>query len=265
LAALAAAALTATAVVLMFLLDRSQRRFRHSSEARHAERERIARDVHDTILQGAQALLFRLQMWEEDPTIPESLRREITGVVQQTRSMIVAGRERILMIRRADAQPADFRESLAAIGNEASAGKSATFEISLMGAEKELTADTQDQLIAIAREAVRNAYQHAGPTSIVVCVQYLRRALILSVADDGLGIDQSALEGRVHSGHFGLIGMRERAKQLGARLHIHSRPDKGTRIEVIVPAGSAFRDAFRWPWQRHGPTSPGEALCDRAP
>jgi signal transduction histidine kinase len=227
-----------------------QRRYRRAMHERHAERERIARDVHDTLLQGVQALLFRLQMWEEDPGIPESLRAELAEVATQTKSIVVEGRERILMLRRTDAQPADIVESLAAVGNEVSTGKAARFEITIAGGAKSLTAATREQLIDIAREAVRNAYQHARASHVSVNLEYRERALHLSIADDGRGMDPSITANCARASHFGLVGMRERATQLGAQLLIGANGAGGTRVEVVVPARVAFQDAFAWPWQR---------------
>ena len=229
-------------------LDQAQRRYRRGMHERHAERERIARDVHDTLLQGVQALLFRLQMWEEDPDIPAPLRAEFAAVATQTKSIVIEGRERILMMRRTDAQPVDLAESLAAVGNEASAGKAARFEVTIAGGAKSLTVAAKEQLLDIAREAVRNAYQHARAGHVSVHLEYRKRALHMSIADDGQGIDPNAAC-RAQSTHFGLVGMRERARQLGAKFHIGSNGNGGTRVEVIVPARVAFLDAFVWPWQ----------------
>jgi len=230
--------------------DQMKRQYRRGVEARHAERKRIARDIHDTLLQGVQALLFRLQIWEEDPNIPESLRREIAVVSNQTKSMVLEGRERILGMRSTDIQqPVDLIESLALIGGNASVGE-ATFEIKTVGEVRRLIADVQEQLIDIAREGVRNAYQHAEASRISVNVEYHNHSLHVSIADDGHGFDQAVAEGRVKSAHFGLMGMRERARQLGAQFHIRSKSTIGTRIEVIVPASAAYDGGFKWPWQR---------------
>ena len=243
-------ALLILALVFVVWLEHLHKRYRRGVEARHAERERIARDMHDTLLQGVQALLFRLQMWEEDRNIPEPLHQEIAAVSLQTRSIILKSRERILMIRRTDAQPADLAESLGAIGNEASVGKAPAFEVKVAGDPKTLTVEAKEQLLDIAHEAVRNAYQHAGAARVEVNLEYRKRSLIMRIMDDGRGFDSTVAERPAESNHFGLMGMRERASQLGAEFRIHSTIDSGTRIEVIVPARAAFRDAFEWTWQR---------------
>ena len=177
------------ALLFMLRLDQVQRRYRQSMDARHAERERIARDIHDTLLQGVQALLFRLQLWVEDRNIPEYLRVELAEAARQTKSIVVEGRERILMMRRADAQSADLAESLAIVGNESASGQTTAFEVTTAGEAKTLTVHAREQLIDIAREAVRNAYQHARAGRIVVNVEYRKRSLAMSIADDGHGLD----------------------------------------------------------------------------
>jgi signal transduction histidine kinase len=252
-------------VALWFVVrsDQMRRRYRRGVEARHAERKRIARDIHDTLLQGVQALLFRLQIWEEDPNIPESLRREIAAVSHQTKSMVLEGRERILGMRSMDTQPVDLIESLALIAGNASVG-GATFEIKTVGEVRSLTADAQEQLIDIAREGVRNACQHAEASCISVNVEYNKHSLHVSIADDGHGFDQALAEGRVKSAHFGLMGMRERARQLGAQFHIRSKSTIGTRIDVIVPARAAYGGDFKWPWQRR-PEAGGRRFKDHQP
>jgi len=245
----AAAAALLLRLLFALRLDQIHKRYRRGIDARLAERERIARDVHDTMLLGVQALLFRLQMWEDEPSVPDSVRKEMATVIEQTRTIVAEGRQRILMMRRPDAQPVDLVETLAVIGNEASVGKSAIFKVDVVGDGKALTIEAKDQLIDIAREGIRNAYQHANADRITVTIEYTSRSLILTIEDDGCGIEAAVLEGSAKCSHFGLTGMRERAKQLGGRCRVKSRLDWGTRIEVVLPGAIAFSDKSWWPWQ----------------
>jgi signal transduction histidine kinase len=250
---LACAAVILLLALLFFArLEQLHRRYRRAVEARHLERERIARDIHDTLLQGVQAILFRLKMWEEDPQIPRLLRTEMMAVAHQTESIVIEGRERILMMRPTAAPLTDLAQSLAAFENEVSVGQAPSFEVSVTGKPKTLSVEATEQLLDIAREAVRNAYQHAAASSIRVNLEYRTRSLTMTIIDDGLGFDSDTARGAAESAHFGLIGIRERARQLGARLHINSKAKMGTQIEIIVPARTAFQGAFKWPWQRRG-------------
>jgi signal transduction histidine kinase len=244
------AAVLVLAALFFARLEQLHRRYRREVEARHAERERIARDLHDTLLQGVQALLFRLRIWEEEPRIPEPIRDELAAVSRQTQSIALEGRERILTMRRTDAQPADLAESLAAIGSEVSTEPMPAFAVNVTGDPRMLIVDAKEQLLEIAREAVRNAMKHARPSRVTVTLEYRRRSLAMTIADDGRGFEAAGAEGRaVQSKHFGLAGMRERARQLSAQFRVQSDPASGTRIEIIAPAWAAFRDAFRWPWR----------------
>src|SRR5262249_21663724 len=107
------------AVVIAFAfyswLEQVKRRDRQRIRDRHAERERIARDLHDTLLQGIHALLFRLQNWETDPALPTGYREEVSAVVKQARCIVIEARDRILMLRREHVQPTELLEALSAL------------------------------------------------------------------------------------------------------------------------------------------------------
>lgn len=243
----------AVCVLLSFLfflrLKQLHKRYRREVEARHAERERFARDIHDTLLQGVQALLFRLQMWEDNAQVPESLRIELATVTRQTKSIVLEGRKRILTIRRTNAPSTDLAEALGMIGHEAADAQMLAFKVDVTGDPITLTVQAEEQLLDIAREAVRNACLHAMATQIVVTLEYRRRSLGMIIADDGQGFDPRTAQERARTMHFGLLGMRERARQLGAQFRVRTSRNLGTRVEVIVPAKTAFPRTFRWPWQ----------------
>jgi signal transduction histidine kinase len=224
-------------------------RYRMRLQERHAERERIARDIHDTLLQGIQALLFRLQIWELNPCISEPLRQEISKVITQAIAIIVEGRERILMLRRTQAKPAELRQALLAIATEESGDEPPAVSIHITGAPAALTTDAFEQLVDIGREAIRNAYLHAHAKHIALTLSYRRQSFSLLVSDDGKGIDAATLQASRAAGHFGLIGMSERARQLHAQFRIEKNEPSGTRITVVVPARTAYRKVRNWPWR----------------
>ena len=224
---------------------------RQRMEERHAERERIARELHDTLMQGIQALLFRLELWTKDMELPAARRAEIATVVIQVRQIVLEGRDRLVELRRPQLQPPDFIESLREIGVAESNGQPTRLEVASHGPRRLLRPEVYDHLVDIAREAIRNAYRHSCANSIVVSVHFRHRSLRLHVADDGCGIDLSILQQREHAGHFGLTGMRERAAQLGARFRLDTNNPAGTLVRVTVPGSIAFET--RWPWQRRQP------------
>jgi signal transduction histidine kinase/ligand-binding sensor domain-containing protein len=236
-------------LVLRYRTDRVKALMRQRMHARHAEREQIARDLHDTLLQGIQALLFRLQMWETDPLIAQEQRSEIAAVARQAKAIVVEGRNRLISLRADRPECEDLVESLTAVASAESLGKVARVEISFSGKQRPLLAEACRQLVDIAREAIRNAHQHARANLVAMTIDYHDTSLRLRIADDGCGIDTDALQTGEQPGHFGLIGMRERADQLKARFSVERNETRGTRITVVAPAHIVFQDYWRWPWR----------------
>jgi signal transduction histidine kinase len=164
------------------------------------------------------------------------------------------GRDRIMTLRQGNSESKDLLESLRAIGLTESFGQAAIFRIEARGQQRPLLAEACQQLVDIGREAIRNVHRHAGAKSVAMMVDYRNRSLRLRIADDGRGIDPEVLRAGYRYGHFGLIGMRERAAQLGARFRIDSNHLDGTRITVTVPGGVAFVDSWSRPglWRERG-------------
>ena len=239
-----------TWLVFRYRMDQVKVLMRQRMEARHAERERIARDLHDTLLQGIQVLLFRLQTWANDPGIARERREDIAAVVVQARAIVVEGRDLLVTLRRTDPECRDLLESLAELASTESKGKEARCEISTSGEQRPLLAEACRQLVDIAREAIRNAHQHARASLVAMSVDYRNTSLRLRIVDDGCGIDPAVLRVAERRGHFGVVGMRERAAQLGARFSVERNGTNGTRVTVVAPGGVVFEDRWRWPWQR---------------
>jgi signal transduction histidine kinase len=240
------AAVALTWLVLHYRMERVKTLLRQRMYARHAERERIARDLHDTLLQGIQALLFRLRLWETDPTIAPERRSEIAAVAVQANAIVLEGRDRLLSLRATGPQYQDLLESLTEVASTESAGKDTRIELSTSGEQRLLLTEASRQLVDIAREAVRNAHQHARASLVAMTVEYRRSSLRLQIVDDGCGIDPTALKVDKRPGHFGVVGMRERAHQLRARFRIERNEARGTRITVVAPARVVFAGHRRW-------------------
>lgn len=227
-------------MMLLLVMGARQGRQLHGMavRARRAERERIARDLHDTILQAVQALLLHLQGWSADKNLPDDRRREIASVAEQARTAVNEGRKRIQALRQVERYDHQIREQLVGLcQNSAGAPR---YVVDVVGAARILTPETYDTVIEIAGEAVRNAYAHAQACSIGLTLIYGRSGLILDVSDDGRGIVSKAIDSGVASSRFGLLGMRERAAQLGARLEVGASPLGGCRVKLFVPPGIAF-------------------------
>jgi signal transduction histidine kinase len=216
-----------------------RRRARLALLARHAERERIARDLHDTLLQGIQALLFRLDRWSRDNTVPPTVRDEITAVAAQSRTIVIDGRDRISKLRQHNADPPEIHLALENFTEQIPYSAGATLELRAHGETRRIAPGAYEQILEIAREAIRNACEHSQATLIEVEVHYGRTSLRVEVKDNGRGIPRHVLERRC-SGHFGLVGMYERALEIRARL-THETVG-GTRVVLSVHASHAYAD-----------------------
>jgi signal transduction histidine kinase len=212
-------------------------------EERLAERTRIARELHDTLLQSFQALMLHFQT-VNDLLPPGKAKEALEKALDRADQAIVEGRDAIQNLRSSTALTNELAEAMTALGEELGGTRdgeksSATFRVSIDGRPRELQPILRDDIYRIAREALRNAFRHAQATKIEADITYSERLLRLRVRDDGKGIDSKLLDaGR--DGHWGLPGMRERAQQIGAQLDIWSEVGAGTEIELRIPGSIAY-------------------------
>jgi signal transduction histidine kinase len=211
-----------------------ERRLLALEVARHAERDRIARELHDTLLQGVQGLMFRLDAASAGLPPQEPLRRELDAALVQAGTVVAEARDRVRDLRALDRGGADLAmllaREVARIGAEF--GQACRFEAH--GAPAVVADDAADACVRIVAEGVRNACRHAGARRIDVVLAQGGGGSTVTVADDGRGIDPDLLrDGR--PGHWGLAGMRERAAAIGARFAIRSTPGRGTVLTLELP------------------------------
>jgi signal transduction histidine kinase len=230
------------ALIAIVRTEQMKARIRQHIAARTYERERIARDLHDTLLQGVQSLLLRTNIWANDRSLPTDLRSEIYEVSEQAREIVVEARERIVLLRNGDSKQSDLIATLMRMANARTTNEAPSLEIITRGAPRPLTDDACRQLVDIAREAVRNAIQHAKCQHVRVTVAYCPHSIALAIADDGCGITPTLLLTHTSAGHYGILGMKERAQQLGAVFALGLNSTSGTTISVRVPAEIAFAD-----------------------
>jgi signal transduction histidine kinase len=208
-------------------------------EARVNERTRIARDLHDTLLQSFQGLMLRLQAVDE--LMPEGKAKDqLEQSLERADQAIAEGRSAVQDLRSSATTTNDLAHALRALGDELATEDSAAFRLVIEGRAKDLHPIIRDELYRIACEALRNAFSHAHARHIEAEITYGERVLRLRVRDDGEGIpDQILKDGR--SGHYGLPGIRERARQIGGKLDIWSRAGAGTEIELSIAGSLAYR------------------------
>ena len=212
-------------------------------EARVNERTRIARDLHDTLLQSFHGLLLgfqtALQLWPR----PEG-RDMLEKTIDHTAEAITRGRDAVRGLRAAATEPNDLAESIRTLGEtlcaEYGSGGDVGLRVEVQGVTRPLRPVVRDELFRIAGEALRNAFLHADAKRIELEIRYDKRRMSVHVRDDGKGIDRETLSRGARDGHFGLAGMRERAKLIGAKLAIWSAGGSGTEVELIIPASHAY-------------------------
>jgi len=232
------------AVLHQLRLRQQARQFNLRLEARINERTRIARELHDTLLQSFQGLMMKLYsvtyMLEDRP---EAM-RTVENLVEQGRKAITEGRDALQGLRSSAVITNDLARSLTTLGEELAAEQEghnhAAFHVEIEGESQDLHPIMRGEVYRIASESVRNAFHHACASRIEVEILYDERQFRVLIRDNGKGIDAKVLEGGGRSGHYGLPGMQERAKSVGGKLTISSKLDCGTETELTIPASLAY-------------------------
>jgi signal transduction histidine kinase len=228
------------------------RQFNKTLEARVSERTRIARELHDTLLQSFQGLLLRFQsVLKILPERPLEARQRLESALDQAAAAIAEGRNAVQGLRSSAFETNDLANGIIAIGKEltsdVSAPDSPAIAVEVEGAPRDLNPVVRDEAYRIASEALRNAFRHAQARRIAVEIRYGEGQFRLRVRDDGKGIDEETIR-QQPAGHFGLPGLRERAEIVGGRLEVWSRLDSGTQIELSIPGAIAYDVSARRSW-----------------
>ena len=202
------------------------------------ERERIARTLHDTFLQSVQALVLRLHVLMARLPPEHGVRADLEDVLARAEGVIEEGRARVQQLRAPALCQGALADSLAGAGRVLASGSDVCFEARCLGRPRPLEPEIEDELFAIGREALSNAFRHAGAATVRLELDFGDKHVRLTVGDDGRGIPADVLERGARHGHWGLPGMRESARLAGGELRIDSSAS-GTRMTVCVPATAA--------------------------
>jgi len=224
------------------------RHFNATLDARVNERTRIARDLHDTLLQSFQGLLLRFQTaLDLLPGRSAEAKQVLASAIDQAADAITEGRDAVQGLRASTIETNDLADSIRALGEELASenGDKATLRVEVQGTQRALHPIVRDEIFRIAGEALRNAIRHASARQIEVEIRYDERQMRLRVRDDGIGIDPAVLRAEGRAGHFGLHGMRERSKLAGGKLTVWSGLDAGTEVELTIPASHAYAATSR--------------------
>jgi signal transduction histidine kinase/ligand-binding sensor domain-containing protein len=226
------------------------REFEARLEARVAERTRIARELHDTLLQSFQGLVLRFRTVQSlFSTRPEEARQILESAIDQAREAVTEGRQAVQGLRSATVDTDELSEAIRTLGEDLASDPahdgSVELRLNIEGTPRALQPLMRDEIYRITGEALRNAFRHSEAKRIEVQLGYSERRFDLRVQDDGKGIDPGFLRDDVLPGHYGLRGMRERAKEIGGTLTIWSALGLGTKIELSVLGTAVYLRARR--------------------
>jgi signal transduction histidine kinase/ligand-binding sensor domain-containing protein len=222
------------------------KQFEMTLEARVGERTRIARDLHDTLLQSFHGLVFRFQAARNMlPNRPEEATQALDTALIRAEQALDESRHSIQGLRPGLSAENDLDQMLITTGQELASSNHAEdgsprFEVIVEGERRGLSPIIQDEISRIARELLRNAFRHAHAHEIEVEMRYQNDVFRLIVRDDGKGIDPKILQDGGRPGHWGLPGVQERARGIGARLEFLSEAGAGTEIRLTLPAAVAY-------------------------
>jgi signal transduction histidine kinase len=196
------------------------------------ERGRIARELHDTLIQGfsgvtmeMQAFLGRLRS-EDD-------KRGLSEIIRDAGVCLREARRSIAGLRQLDESHTGFAAMVASAARELTSGKLIRLQLRIGGKTGPLPAEVEYNLIRIVREAIANTLRHAEARNVEVVLENNAERILLEVRDDGRGFDVAAAHNQ--TGHFGLVGMRERAAEIGATVEVASEAGRGTVVQVTMP------------------------------
>ncbi|MHA4867828.1 sensor histidine kinase [Duganella sp. PWIR1] len=208
-------------------------------EERTRERERIARELHDTLLQSVQGMILHVHAATLSLPEPAPERVAIEAALQQADDVLLEGRERVRDLRAGEAGKQDLAEAIGAMPGRL--GLADVLHVKVEGKLRKLHPLVYDEVLAIAGEAVANACRHAGASRIEVQLSYGAGELRLCVRDDGAGIPAHVMAAGGRSNHWGICGMYERAEGIKAKLTLRSAPGAGTEWLLLLPGALAYQ------------------------
>ena len=226
--------------------------FEMTLDARVGERTRIARELHDTLLQSFHGVLLRFQTaFQLLPERPGEAKEKLGSAIDQAAEAITEGRDAVQGLRDSTIQTNDLAVAISALGEELVSdpgNHQPQFRVAVEGESRNLHPILRDETYKIAAEALRNAFSHAQARQVEVEIRYDDDQFRMRVRDDGKGIDPAVLAAKGSQGHYGLPGIRERATIMGAKLTVWSEVDAGTEVELRVPAGIAYATGRKPSW-----------------
>ena len=233
--------LFAVGILYQLRLRQVARQVRGRMEERLNERERIARDLHDTLLQSVQGLILKFHAVSKQIPADTAAYDALEKTLDHADKVLAEGRDSIRNLRVNSASLSDLPAAFRSVAEETSQGRDAIFKTVVEGRARDLHPLVLEECYCIGREAIINALTHSEGQYVEAEIAYDSRQFRLRVRDDGRGIDPRILEAGGRSGHWGLQGMNERAQKIGGQLRFWSRPETGTEVELTVPGATAYQ------------------------
>ena len=230
-------------LIYQLRLQQVARQVRVRMEERLDERERIARDLHDTLLQSVQGLILKVHAVAKQIPRDQPAHDAIEKTLDRADEVLAEGRDRVRDLRFSRVPVGGLPAAFKQIVEETSQGRAATFKTVVVGSVRELHPMVREECYRIGREALINALKHSQARLVEVEITYEPRQFRLRVRDDGHGIDPRILAEGGRADHWGMQGMRERADRIGAELKMWSGHKTGTEVQLLVPGATAYQTA----------------------
>ena len=194
----------------------------------------MARDMHDTLAQGFAGIAFQLEaVADKLNEAPTQAQQHLNLALSMVRHSLVEARRSVMNLRSAALESCDVASALAETARQMMGHRSVDVNVQTSGPPRMLSPKIEDNLLRVGQEAVTNSLKHSQATQIRIVLDYQPTFVRLSVHDNGQGFEPNGLMA-ANGGHFGLIGMRERAKQIGGKIEIRSRPGAGTEVVLEI-------------------------------
>lgn len=195
------------------------------------------------------ALMLHFQAAANRVSTPD-VREKLNDALDRAETTLVEGRARVRDLR-CTSEPAELSQRLLDLANTLGEGNGLQPSIAVCGDMLPLHPLVLAEALRVAEEAIRNSVRHSSATRLDLYVEYGKKSFVMRISDNGAGIPESVLQCGSRDGHYGLLGMRERARQLGGELRVTSSPDAGTDIALIVPARTAYANRRFAPLMRN--------------
>jgi len=233
---LVAAMLTAASMWGVYQLR--VRQLKHEFVAVLEERNRIARELHDSLAQGFTSISIHLEALSAKMGAPHDAAREHLNQARLlVRSSLAEARRTVRDLRSELLEAGDLAAALSQVAGQLTAGTNVSAQVTVAGASRHLPARVESNLLRVGQEALTNAVRHAGARTVRARLEYGDGHVRLRIEDDGQGFDVHTTDAASNGGGFGLRGMRERLTQIGGTLSVESLPGQGTKITAAVPLG----------------------------